>query len=174
MAESNVDKSAPFDPYGILSLPDPTEEEKKEEDLELVVRPVDCAATYELTKQQFAVRQRIGKRDAKKIYTIALEESPKLAHLCLTHPFYLFYTSPNSVSKYRVFGYFKLTNGEFRTEAVSASLSIHNEVVGGVPLKDVVALEEWNSDHHSFLKQVKYKDLFLDPLGYANMISLIN
>jgi hypothetical protein len=168
MAEMKIN-----DPYGILTLPEPTKEEKHIEDFELISRPIDSAAAYDYTEEQLNLRKRIGKRITKKIYEHAMQTKPELANEYLTHPPYLFYTCKNGIAKRRIYGICQYKDGSKGAHAVTAMVMFNNDVVGGVPLSEMVPLEKWSDEHLSFLNSglIKYKNAFIDPLGFIEFIS---
>lgn len=161
-----AEPAAPADPYNILEVADKLSQHQIDE---LTARPLGHDGV--LTPEQWAVRTSIGKHIAKAAYKHALEMDAVIASMYLKYPPYLFYTNSDGAVKRRVYGWAKCDDDSIRAHAVTALIGFNNDVIGGVPVEELVPLTTWSPEHVDFLNSglVVGRGMFLDPLGFMMM-----
>lgn len=103
------------------------------------------------------------------IYNHAKESAPDLAPGYLQSPPHLFYTDSEGCCIRRIYDIAMNEKKELVAHAVTAMFMFNNDVVGGVPLTDLVPVKTWSENQLSRLNSgmIRAADAFLKPEGFA-------
>lgn len=106
---------------------------------------------------------------ASLIYKHSKETAPNLAPGYLQCPPHLFYTDSKGYCIRRIYGMAINEEKELVAHAVTGMLMFNNDVVGGVPLTDLVPVKTWSKDQLSRLNSgtIQTADAFLRPDGFV-------
>jgi hypothetical protein len=110
-----------------------------------------------------------GEKMAAFLYQDAKQNATDaLANGYLRCPPHLFYTDKEGCRIRRVYGMAVTTDGEIRAHAVTAMIMFNNDVVGGVPLDDLVPIKEWSKEQLGRLQSglIKCPEAFLKMQGF--------
>lgn len=152
-------------PANALGLTD--EEEKELKDFPIPTAPRD--------EKQLRLRQQIGKKMCAHAIIADETMSPDHKRIYEKFPMWRFYTDAKR-SPYIARRMYGICGNDDKDKwslyMVSARVMWVNDVIGGVPCDEVLALDEWTSEQLVFLKeralpeQPKVMATFLDPLGF--------
>jgi hypothetical protein len=134
---------------------------------EIQARPVPCT---NMTPEQFSMRVEIARRGDALVAEDAHKKAPELEFLYAKYPPSKFYTNPERTAIRRIYGFCQ-TKTDYRAHVVSALTAMNNIPIDGVPVDELVPLDQWDTDHLERLKSglIINAGLFLDPLGYLMM-----
>lgn len=106
------------------------------------------------------------------IYKHAKGSAPDLAPGYLQCPPHLFYTDSNGHCIRRIYGIAMNKKKELVAHAVTAMDMFNNDVVGGVPLTDLVPVKTWSENQVSRLNSgmIQAADAFLKPEGFVTFL----
>lgn len=108
------------------------------------------------------------------IYDHAKETAPDLAPGYLQCPPHLFYTDSEGCCIRRIYGMAMNEKKELVAHAVTALVMSNNDVVGGVPLTELVPVKSWSKDQLSRLNSgmIQEANAFLKPEGFMVFLPL--
>ena len=138
-----------------------------EEHAEISARPISTDYV-EFTEAQLVVRIRMAQRIhafLMKIDSGMPEWARKGYAKCPMWGFYAYASSPES-SCLRVYGAMEMD----RMHAESAHALITNNVIGGVPCKDMVRVDRWTDQQKESLRLNNAPGWFLDPIAFVEWI----
>lgn len=159
-----------------------------EEEEELEKFPIPSAP---LDEKQLLLRQEMGKKFCQYLLDIDETLTPELRAIYEKFPMWCFYTSNedsnqkgNTIMVRRSYGVALNGADESSLHMVSARFGWVNDVVGGVPTKDVAIFDKWTDQQkehiHSLISHrtvpcssqvaTLTHDAFLDPLGFIYFI----
>lgn len=92
----------------------------------------------------------------------------KIVNAYIDYPPFIFYTDSSYSSIRRIYGFGENDKGDVCAHAVSAMIMFNNDVVGGVPINQLVYVKQWSESQLSKLNSglIKGADAFLEPNGY--------
>lgn len=137
-----------------------------EEARELEERPVGTVTPF--SPEQLALRIAIAHKISAHTILDAQQHAPELAPLYAQFPCFKFYTDLDGEACRRVHGFCLYGDGDYGAHTVRAMHMFNNSTLGGVPLDELRALDEWSPKQLEFLRSglVRHAGLFLDPLGF--------
>lgn len=87
-------------------------------------------------------------------------------------PFHHFYTDKETqTAVYRLYGVVELKDGSVGYHAVSAHLGWSNDVIGGIPAKGLLKVDEWSEDHLRKIRMTNCPGAYLIPSGWIAFAS---
>lgn len=86
-------------------------------------------------------------------------------------PPHLFYTDKAGNSIRRIYGICEFKDGTMGAHTVSAMIMVNNDVLGGIPLDELIPVKRWSESQLEFLDSelVSRADIFKKPLGFLEL-----
>ena len=147
-----------------------TEEETKE----LKDHPIPSTPQ---TAAQLALRRRMAVKMSKSMLDMCDDLTPEMRAVYDAYPNYKFFTDKKGVVCRRAYGVFTYRGGSPGLHMCTCMLGWINDVVGGVPCDEVVALDEWTPEQIQLIKtkcslnpNPQAEACFLDPLGWMHLL----
>ena len=91
-----------------------------------------------------------------------------IANTYIKYPPFMFYTNSSNTVIRRIYGLMVVDNNEIRAHAVTAMFVMNNDIVGGVPVDELVRVKQWSQSQLDKLNSgmVLCKEAFLTPMGF--------
>ena len=117
------------------------------------------------------MRKAIGAKFDILCYEDAKKLHPEIAEVYLKYPTSKFYTDKDHKMIRRIYGMMQTDTG-FRAHAITALIMMNNSPIDGVPIENLVPLDNWEQDHLARLNSglITHPQLFTDPLGFLLLV----
>ena len=91
-----------------------------------------------------------------------------IADAYIKYPPFMFYTDYSNTTIRRIYGLMIADNNEIRAHAVTAMFIMNNDIIGGIPVNELVHVKQWSQSQLDKLNSgmVLCKEAFLEPHGF--------
>lgn len=135
-----------------------------------------AAVPSDLTPERFQFRKAIAAKTAAHLEAVS-GFAPAVRQVLRQYPFDGFYTNKEGTAIRRAYGVVEYDDGTFGLRMVSLLAGWVNNVLNGVPLDDVVRVEEWTDEQKSRMQVLANAHMttrrigaFSDPLGFVKVL----